>query len=186
MSEYGWITSVVAGLLTGGTSAGTTFLAVFRDIKKKIGDLETAVGSDKTDPKTGLFFSVALLLEQVRKIRREIDEWEDYPPEWAQRAARRSSVNTEAQDELERRIEQKLAVFSRRLNQIENDLTNIEARFVSRDLYDDDSRRRASEIEKIRDSLATASSWQRGILAALGYIDENTGAPSGLFLPKKK
>ena len=85
---------------------------------------------------------------------------------------------------MERRVEQKLATFSRRLKQLEDDLTQIESRFVSQDRYDEDARKKAVEIEKIKDVLATAASWQRGILAALGYIDvDPNGEPGRPMLP---
>lgn len=187
MSEYGWLQSLVAGLLTGGTSAGTTFLTVFKDIKKRLQDLETKVGSDRTDPKTGMLQAIETLSDQLRRMRREIDGWADMPPEWAIRNARRSTVNTDQYDELERRMEQKFASFARRLQQFEDDLSNIEARFVSQDRYDEDSRRRAVDFEKIKDAIATAASWQRGILAALGYVDvEPTPTPKINLLPPKK
>ena len=68
--------------------------------------------------------------------------------------------------------------------------------FISRDEYEEDSRRRAVETAKIRENLASANSFLRGVMSALGYIDPepkpslppistNPTKPVGL-IPRKK
>ena len=43
--------------------------------------------------------------------------------------------------------------------------------FVSRDEYEEDSKRRAAEIRKIQENLKSANGFLRGVMATLGYID---------------
>jgi len=172
---------VASGLLTGGASAGTTFLAVFKDIKKRITDLEKGLGDNDSEPATGLYGTVDGLSKSLRALRNEIDSWRDSPPDWlvriAQRANRASQSN-EQLHEFEDRIFQ-------RLKRVEDDLDRREERlhdeigksspefktFVHREEYEEDSRRRAVEIRKIHENLKSANSFLRGVMAALGYLD---------------
>ncbi len=201
------IQTVISGVLTGGSAAGTTFLAVFKDIKRRLTDLETKVGQDKTEPKTGLVAAVEALTEQVRKLRREIDGWHEDPPEWVIRVVTRtsrSSFNMENYHEMEARVEQRLRAFAQTLKRLEEDLDERERRiedaverstpgtkvFITRDEYEEDSRRRAAETAKIRENLASANSFLRGVMSSLGYIDPPTPSlppakPMGI-LPRKK
>jgi hypothetical protein len=197
------IQTVISGVLTGGSAAGTTFLAVFKDIKKRLTDLETKVGNDKTEPKSGLVLAVETLTEQVRKLRREIDSWHEDAPDWVSRAVNRgsrSSFNMETYQDFEQRVDQRLASFARTLKRLEEDLDQREKRledeiersspgvkvFITRQEYEDDSRRRASETAKIRENLAAANSFLRGVMSALGYIDPEPQPPKPLVLPRKK
>lgn len=203
------IQSVISGVLTGGASAGTALLAVFKDIKKRLAEVEAKVGSDKADPKTGIYYSLEVLNDSVRRLRRDIDGWRDDPPDWlvrlVQSAARRSSVSMEHQHELEQRVEQRLRAFAQTLKRLEEDLDAREQRledaversnpgarvFVTREEYENDSLRRAAEMSKVRENLASSNVWLRGVLTALGYIDsEPTPTPKapvvGLPPPKRK
>lgn len=189
------IQSLVSGVLTGGASAGTTLLAVFRDLKKRLNELEAKVGSDKSEPKSGLFLAIELLSEAQRKIRREIDAWEDDPPDWIVRAARRSSVSMETQQELEQRVEQRLRAFSQVLKRFEEEMDHRETElkrsasktvFLTRSEYEEDSKLRAAEMAKVRENLSSSNVWLRGILSALGYIDPEPTTQLKLPPPKRK
>jgi len=175
------IQSLVSGVLTGGASAGTAIFAFFKDVKKRLSELESKVGTDKSDPKTGLYYTLDLMNDSIRRIRREIDSWQDDPPDWAVRAARRSSVSIEHQHEMEQRIEQRLRAFANTLKRLEEDLDRREEAmersqpgvktFITRAEYEEDSHRRAAEVSKIKDNLSSSNVWLRGVLTALGYID---------------
>lgn len=197
--------TIISGALTGGASATTTFLAVFKDIKKRLTDLEAKVGT--AEPKTGLFQALEALAEQVRRLRREIDGWHDDPPDWARGPARRgTSINMEVVHEIEERMEQRLKSFAAAMKRLEDDLERREKRmedglerstpgvrtFISRDEYEADSKQRAIEVAKIRENLASANSFLRGVMSALGYIGaENqqetpSQKPVGLLVPPPK
>jgi chromosome segregation ATPase len=172
---------VASGLLTGGASAGTTFLAVFKDIKKRIADLEKGLGDNDSEPPTGLHGTVDQLSKSLRALRNEIESWRDSPPDWLMRIAQRasrSSTSNEMLHEFEDRIFQRLKRVEEDLDRREDKLHDeIEKSspefkaFVSREEYEEDSKRRALEIRKIQENLKSTNSFLRGVLAALGYID---------------
>lgn len=184
------IEGVVTGLLTGGTSALTTFLAVFKDIKKRITALENAVG--QTDPKTGLHLALSYVEDTTKRLRREMDSWEDDPPQWAMRLLARarsnSSTDLSGQVQFEEHINRTVKIISDRLKRVEDrfeeeieTLKRDSERRISthvaddlhltRDEYIQDSRQRAAEIAKLREQLATANGLLRGVMTTLGYID---------------
>lgn len=191
------VQSVISGVLTGGTAAGTTFLSVFKDIKKRIGELEARVGNEKTEPKTGFYLSFELLSENVRRMRREIDGWRDDPPDWAVRVSRRSSVTMERDAEIEQRVEQRLKAFTQtirhmeeRLEEREHEIDNLKRTlpakkgvavdFITREEYEEDSKRRALEMIKVRENLASANTWLRGVMTTIGAIDSEPVVPPPL------
>lgn len=181
---------VASGLLTGGASAGTTFLTVFKAIKSRIADLEKKVGDPEADPKTGLFYSVDAVAKAIRNLRLDIESWRDDPPEWliriVQRANRGTMPGNEALRDLEERVDSRLRGFRESLDRLDEDLDRREEKlqdeiqksspehriFVMRDEYEEDSRRRSDEIRKIQQNLASANSFLRGVMAALGYVDD--------------
>lgn len=204
------IQSIVSGVLTGGASAATALFAFFKDIKSRLAELEAKVGSDKTDPKTGLYYTLELIQDGARRTRREIDGWRDDPPEWLtraiQNASRRSSVTMEHQHEMEERVEQRLKAFSQQLRRFEEELHRRQEElnrreemlersspatktFITRDEYEEDSLRRAAEVSKIRENMAASNVWLRGVMAALGYGDDKPSIPpiqKPLGLPTKR
>lgn len=172
--------TILSGVLSGGASASTAFLAVFRDIKKRLKAIEEKLGKDE-EPKTGLFLVVERMDETLKRIRRDIDGWAEDPPEWlvrmVNRVARSSSVNLEHHHELETLVEQRFktnAANIRRLEEIIDRLEKSFEDFISRAEFEHDARERSEELAKIREQLATANGLLRGVMSALGYID-----PSG-------
>jgi chromosome segregation ATPase len=179
---------VASGLLTGGASAGTTFLTVFKNIKSRITDLEAKVGDNQTDPKTGIYYSLDTLTKNIRNLKHEIESWREDPPDWllriVQRATRPTFTN-EAYREFEDRIEQRLKTFKTSLDRLEDDLDRREeklqdeihksspehATFIMRMEYEEDSQRRAEEMMKIKENLSSANSFLRGVMAVLGQVD---------------
>ncbi len=172
------IQSVVAGLITGGTSMLTTVMAVFRDLRKRVAVLEERLGKSD-DPKTGLFLEVCQLADALRKLRKEIDSWSDAPPSWANRLRRSSSASLDLEilQDYENRFEARSKTLLDRVKRIEEALEDHEKRsraasFITKSEYEEDSRHRAEEIGKIQSSLSSANGFLRGVMSALGYLDD--------------
>ena len=167
------IKTVVSGIITGGTSAATTFLTVFRAVKKQVADLEEKVGSS-TDPKTGLYLTVSTVEDNLRRLRRELTEWDDQPPDWAKRLVQRAKVSS-ANDlntivDIESRVDARLRSFQDRLTVVENGQKKTTA--MTREEFLEDSARRAREVGEIREEIAAVNGLLKGILVALGRDPE--------------
>jgi predicted RNase H-like nuclease (RuvC/YqgF family) len=187
------IQTVLSGVVSGGGSALTAFAATFRDIKKRLKALEEKVGADGADgnPKTGLYLVVERLDEIARKVKKELDSWEEDPPEWLLRlvnkAARNSSVNMEHSGELERVFEGRFRTSASNLQRLDEKLQNLQGQLedtIGRAEYERDSRKRSEEMSKeltsLREQLATINGLLRGIMTGMGYID-----PPPNLIPKK-
>lgn len=185
--------SLVPGLLTGGSAAGTTFIGVFKNIRDRILKLEKALGDPDSEPPTGFYYSIDMLTKSVRSLRNEIDSWRDSPPDWLVRMvtrAARGSMTNEHMVDFEQRFESRLNGFKSSLQRLEEDLDRRERRLeeeigksspefqgiVMREEYDRDSVQRADELRKIRESLKATNSFLRGIMAAMGYVDPEPSA----------
>jgi len=190
LSKY--IESILTGLLAGGASGLSSVMAYARDIKKRLGDLEAKIGQNE-EPRTGLFFSVWTVDESLKRVRREFESWEDDPPEWAKRLVSRarsnSSMSIDHLTEVETRIDNKIRTFNERVKEYENEVSVLVGRLkkietvldnenapdsdklLSRVEYERDSRVKAEELLKIRESLAQTNGLLRGVMAALGYLD---------------
>jgi two-component sensor histidine kinase len=188
MADLALLQTIVSGILSGGGSAGAAFAAVFRDIKKRLKALEEKLGDDGADgdPKTGLFLLVERLDEIARKLKKEIETWEEDPPEWLlrliNRAARSNSINLEHHAELERFVEQKFRTASNEIRRIEEQLENVSRQLdmatkrfdEDRTHFDRDTRERVQEMGVIREQLGTVNGLLRGIMTAMGYIETKT------------
>ena len=176
--------SVISGLLTGGMSAFTTFLAVMHDAKKRIGLIEGRIGTP--EPPTGLYLLISETEDLARRVKRQIDDWEDDPPDWAKRLLSRSratsSSDLSGQLVFEERVDRTLRELRDRLKRLEDDteerVERVEKKvvdtpdtLVGRDEYLEDSLKRAEEISKIREQLAAVNGLLRGVMSALGYIE---------------
>lgn len=191
------VPQIIAGILSGGAGAATSLLGVFKKTKARITALEEALG--KEEPvRTGLFLTVWALEETVKRMRREMDSWEeDAPPKWAERLiakiTRSSSHDLQSQMDYEQRIERMLKTFNERLSRAEDDLdakirrieedverdlaSEPSGKLLTREEYLADSRARAEEMLKLREQLATVNGLLRGVMVALGIIDPESGAP---------
>jgi chromosome segregation ATPase len=189
MASTTLIETIVSGALTGGAGAATTLLAFFRDVRKRLETIEKVVGGpgSAVEPKTGFHFvlsqvddTIKRLDEAVRKLRRDIDGWEDDPPEWAVRLVNRRATASFTSETMQEEIAQKFRLMERRLNQLEEDLDRLlkeDSNYVERSLYDLDSRKRNEELRKIQDNLNTANGFLRGVMTALGYLEGSTPPP---------
>jgi gas vesicle protein len=190
------VPQIIAGILSGGAGAATSLLGVFRKTKERLKALEESVG--KEEPiKTGLFLTVQALEDTVKKMKREMESWEDDPPKWAERLLARgragSNHDLAAQVQFEERVDRTIRSYNERLARAENDLESRIRRIeedVERDLASEpdgklltreeflrDSRLRAEEMHKLREQLATVNGLLRGVMAALGIIDPEPGSP---------
>ena len=188
MADGTLLQTIISGVVSGAGTAGTAFAAVFRDIKKRLKALEEKVGEDGADgdPKTGLYLVVERLDEIARKVKKEIDSWEEDPPEWLlrliNRAARSSSVNLEHYGEMERLIEQRFKTNRDNIARLDEQIESIRKQlndYVGRADYEHDARQRSEELGSIREQLATANGLLRGIMTAMGYIDPTKKRPPG-------
>ena len=170
------IKTVISGLVTGGTSAVTTFFTVFRSLKSQVGHLEERVGSP-VEPKTGLFLAVANLEDSLRRFKRDIDDWEDHPPDWAKRLVQRAKVNASSDlntvVDIESRVDARLRSFQERLTTLESAETERpQPQGMAREEFLEDSKRRAVEMGELREEIAAVNGLLRGILVALGRDPE--------------
>lgn len=161
-----FIQSILPGLLAGGGAAGTSFLTVFKNALKKLGDLEKKIGEEDSEPPTGIYYTLDTLKRSVRDLKNEIYSWRDDPPDWLIRIVQRSSrssINGEALFELE----QTISNLRTKVQRLEESLSDC----VPRSEYELDSKERAAVIRRIQENLRSANSFLKGVLAALGYID---------------
>lgn len=163
------VKAVVSGLVTGGMSAATTFLTVFRSLTNRVRNVEELLGSS-VEPKSGLFLSVATLEDALRRFKREIDSWEDAPPDWAKRMVNRaklsSSTDLNTVVDIESRVDARLRSFQERLATLEQEHTT--ACCVTREEFLEDSKQRAAELAQLREQIATVNGLLKGVLVALG------------------
>lgn len=176
MSDYNVI-QIITGVLTGGASAATTFAAVFKGIKRRLDALEKQLGSD-TRPKTGIHLMVDRLDENLSTLRKEINRWPDDPPDWLLRLIKRTmasnSLSLDLTGEMERTAEQRHRTLQSQMSRLEeqlDDLRNSLKHRITREEFERDGRKRAEELSKIREQLATVNGLLRGVMTAMGYID---------------
>ncbi len=166
--------SVLPGLLTGVTTAGTAIVGFFNGVKKQVDDLETRVGKfdPNTGSKSGIFLALYSLQGEVAKMRKEIEGWASNPPTWLinlilQQASRQSLDTHALEDRIVRRsieaMTPKLDELFRRVNDLEGSLSTV----VTMESFQEHSDRRAEEVAKVRELVAN----MQGILAGMrGYL----------------
>lgn len=167
------VKAVVSGLATGGASAATTFLTVFRNLKSRVKDLEDQLGR-ATEPKSGVYLSLAVMEDALRRLKRELDSWEDQPPDWAKRLINRAKVNASSDlntvVDIESRVDARLRSFQERLSSLEQDTTA--PNYLTREEYLEDSKKRATELGELREMVASTNGLLKGVLVALGRDPE--------------
>ena len=185
------VESLATGLLTGGVSTLATILAAFRDIRKRLTDLEARVNvlsttfgtpGDFMCEASGLFEIINTVKQTLERLRREIANWEDTPPTWAmklvQRAERASVVIAEDKTDFEERISNRIRVFQDRIERTEDDLKhcqgNCSDRYVSSIDYENDGAIRKQELNQLKLNLASTNGILQGIMAAMNIIDTST------------
>ena len=185
------IPQIVTGILTGGAGAITSLLGGFRNLQKKLTDLEEAVG--KAEPnRSGLHLAIYLVEDALKRLRRDIESWEDQPPKWAERLFSRarggSQSDLTSQFQFEERINSTLRSFNERLSRLQDETEasirrleqgtmDPQADFLSRDEYLKDSRQRAEDMTRVREQIATANGLLRGVMSAMGMLDPERPKP---------
>jgi hypothetical protein len=173
------IETIVSGILSGGGSAVTAFVAVFRDIKKRLKTLEDSVGNDGSDskPKTGLYDIVDRLNDNTHKLKKEIEAWQEDAPEWLirqiNRASRSSSLNLEGHAELERIMDQRFRSAAMNLQRVEERLDALQksSNYVTQLDYARDNLKFVRDVATVKEQLATVNGLLRGIMVNMGYLD---------------
>jgi hypothetical protein len=169
--------------------AVASLLGGFRSLRLKVTALEDAVG--RVEPaKSGIFLSVFVLEDVLKKLRREIDSWEDQPPRWAERLFSRarggSSNDLTAQLQFEERINVTLRSYNDRFTRFQEDMEASINRWeqncpaddlLTKDEYLKDSRVRAEEMIRIREQIATANGLLKGVMSAVGLLDPDRPKP---------
>lgn len=168
------VRSIISGVVTGTVSATTTLLTVFQKLRNRVKNLEDNLGSS-VDPKTGLNLVVASLDDAFRRLKRDIDGWEDHPPDWAKRLIQRAKLNASSDlntvVDIESRVDARLRSFQERLTTLEK--TDSQGPTVmTREEYLEDSQQRAEELSKIREEIAATNGLLKGVLVALGRDPE--------------
>ena len=193
MADLALLQTIASGVLSGGGSAVTAFAAVFRDIKKRLTKLEDRVGNDGADgdPKTGIYLVVERLDEIARKTKKELETWEEDPPEWLlrliNRAARSNSINLEIHSELERFVEDKFRRATSETRRLEEQIESLSKQldgfqkqvdsYIDRAEFERGTRERVQEMSALREQLATVNGLLRGIMTAMGYVDQKPKPP---------
>ncbi len=213
MSDWSHIVqTVVSGVVSGGAGAATTLVAFFKEQRSKIEKLEKIVGSagSSVEPRTGLHLLTAQLDDRVeayqeasKKFRREVEGWQDNPPDWLVRLLNRRTTTSVDADDLEdyhARTDQRIRLAIERMKRLEEAFEVIssqvsglpekferqgDSRFVDVETYTQDSKERAEEIRRIQENLQSANSFLRGVMATLGYVD-STGDSNGAETPRRK
>lgn len=161
--------NVVPAVISGGGTALSTIFAFFRDLKKRVDELERRVGS--TDARSGLFFSVSLVEESIRQIRNQIDEM-THGGRWNRVPTLPSIEGYPSFSNLDSAI-QKLSNVEPRLRDLEERCDRIESKFkkmVTEEDFEQSDRQRADEISSVRTTLAEVRGLLQGLQSALGLM----------------
>ncbi len=168
------IKNIVTGLLAGGASAGTAFFATQGHLKKRLDIVEAQLGTP-TDPKAGLHLAVSNLEELAKRLRKDLDDFEDAPPAWVTRLMSRTRTQSGMNLEIVESMEDKIRAVSERVKRVED---SGDSRYVSRTEYDNDDRERAKEVSKLRDEMLALNGMLRGMVAVMGIeIPESKSRP---------
>lgn len=159
--------SVVPAVISGGGTAISTILAFFRDIRKKIEELEKKVGS--IDGKSGLLYSMHLAEESIKKLREQLEERDHHDPQVRRRTS--SFTNEfipwdEIQDFIKKEVARHLQDLEERLEKLEGKVKKL----VSEEDFEQADHARAGEIAQVKHTMAEIRGLLQGLQAALGLI----------------
>lgn len=161
------IGSLITAILSGGGTAFTTVFALFKDLRKKVEELEKKVGSFES--KTGLAYAVVKNEESIKDLKRDTDETTD--------ARRRRPSFLSFDDMLEADVSsipaliQRIRHFEGKLREVEDNLQRIDMkvkRFVSEEEFEAADRKRAEEISGVRATVFEVKGLLQGLHMALG------------------
>ena len=161
------IGSLITAVLSGGGTAFTTVFALFKDIRKKVEELEKKVGSFES--KTGLAYAIVRLEESIKDVKRDTEETTD--------ARRRRPSFLSFDDMLEAdttalpSLIHRIKNFEVKLREIEENLQRLDVkvkRMVMEDEFESADRKRAEEIAGVRATVFEVKGLLQGLHMALG------------------
>ena len=159
--------SLITATITGVGTAFTTVFALFKDIKKKVDQLERVVGSFES--KTGLAYSIVKVEEALKDLKRDTEDTTD--------ARRRRPSFLSFDDMLEAdttalpSLIHRIKNFEIKLREIEETLQRLDLktkRMVSESDFESADRKRAEEIAGVRTTVFEVKGLLQGLHMALG------------------
>lgn len=157
------VENIVTAMISGGGTAVSAILALFKDAKRRLDEVEKKVGS--IENKTGLAWNV----HQLEINFGSVQSWSNHPPEWLisliTRIARRSPSFTDSSEYAEfdqlnlRKVERRIAELEERVDKLDRKLSQC----VSSDDFDKADRERAEEVAAVRTMIAETNGLLRGI-----------------------
>jgi len=161
------IGSLITAVLSGGGTAFTTVFALFKDIRKKVEELEKKVGSFES--KTGLAYAIVRLEETIKDVKRDTEETTD--------ARRRRPSFLSFDDMLEAdttalpSLIHRIKNFEVKVREIEESLQRLDMRvkrMVMEEEFEAADRKRAEEIAGVRTTVFEVKGLLQGLHMALG------------------
>lgn len=161
------IGSIVTAILTGTGTAFTTVFALYKDVKKKVDDVDKRVGSFES--KTGISYTVVKLEESIRDLKRDTDETT------SSRQRRPSFLGFDDMLEADAAalpsLLHRIKGFEAKLREVEDNLQRLETkvkRMVSDSDFEAADRKRAEEIAGVRTTIFEVKGLLQGLHIALG------------------
>jgi len=172
--------SVVPAVITGGGTAISTILAFFRDIKKKVEELEKKVGSFES--KAGLIYGLHVLEESVKRLKEAVEQIQQRDSHttggpWGRPRSISNEyfpwddIRNEIQELVKKELNYRLTNVDDRLDKIDQKLKKL----VSEDDFEQADRARADEIAEVRTTMAEVRGLLQGLQSALGLIKPTRG-----------
>lgn len=160
------IGSIVTAILTGTGTAFTTVFALYKDVKKKVDDVDKRVGSFES--KTGISYTVVKLEEALRDLKRDTDET-------SSRQRRPSFLSfddmLEADTTAFPSLIHRIKGLEAKLREVEDNLQRLDTkvkRMVSESDFEAADRKRAEEIAGVRTTVFEVKGLLQGLHIALG------------------
>jgi predicted RNase H-like nuclease (RuvC/YqgF family) len=161
------IGSLITAVLSGGGTAFTTVFALFKDLRKKVEELEKKVGSFES--KTGLAYATVKNEEAIKDLKRDTEETTEG------RRRRPSFLSLEDMMEADASIPaalvQKFRHFDAKLRELEDIVQRLDMkmkRAVSEEEFESADRKRAEEISGVRATVFEVKGLLQGLHMALG------------------
>jgi seryl-tRNA synthetase len=158
---------LITAVLSGGGTAFTTVFALFRDLRRKVEEVEKKVGSFES--KTGLAYAIVKLEDTLNNLKRDAEETTDA------RRRRPSFLSLDDMIEVDTTslpsLIQRIRGFEAKLREVEDSLQRMEMRLkrmVSGEEFETADRKRAEEIAGVRTTVFEVRGLLQGLHMALG------------------
>lgn len=154
--------SLLTAVLSGGTTAFSTVYGLFKDMRRKVEDLEKKVGSFES--KSGIAYSVTQLESEIRDLKKgHQEETTDA------RRKRPSFLNLEEMIEAENAgplLVQKLRMLEAKVREVEENNQRLELklkRAITHDEFEQADRQRAKEISEVHSMVSEVKGLLQGV-----------------------